>query len=394
MIARIFWRIIIGLSLLVLSLKPVKLSFFNSGIRWAYIILFSFLFAYFITPFCRAIARHFKILDNPDWRKVHEVSTPLLGGIGIYSAFILALSLNNIFLPGMDFLMFGATLILLMGLWDDIRPIKAGIKFIFQIIIALIVIIGGNIQLTFFYHLSWAPLVNIPLTVIWITGITNAMNFFDGMDGLAASMSVITATFLGIIAFNTDQPALGWFSVALIGSCLGFLPHNFRFGKSARIFLGDAGSTFLGFTLAGLAVLGNWSNTSRFVSLSAPILIFSVFIFDMIYITLSRIKNRQARNPLEILISPNRDHLHHRLLFMGFIRKEIVFIISVLSACLGVSALIIMNQRLTEALLGLFQAVLVLGLIATLMRKGRERIPKSGDRRVFKRRRSDRESNT
>jgi UDP-GlcNAc:undecaprenyl-phosphate GlcNAc-1-phosphate transferase len=339
------------------------------------------------------MAQKFNILDKPDWRKIHSTQTPLLGGISVYLAFIFALLLNNIFLPGMDVLMFGGTLILLMGLWDDIRPMKASFKLILQIIIALIVIIGGNIQLTFFYHFSWAPLVNIPLTILWIVGITNAVNFFDGMDGLATSMTIIAATFLGIIAFNTDQPALGWFSVALVGSSLGFLPHNFRFGKSARLFLGDAGSTFMGFTLAGLAVLGHWSNTSRFVSLTAPILIFSVLIFDMIYINLSRIKNRQTKNPFEVLTSPNRDHLHHRLLFMGFARKEIVFLISTLSAGLGTSAIIIMNQRFTEALLGLFQAVLLLGLIATLMRKGREIIPKSGDRRVFKRRISDREEN-
>lgn len=385
------WQAAIGICLLGLILNPVKQFYFNSGLRWIYIILFSFLFSYFTAPFCRIIAQKFNILDKPDWRKIHHSPTPLLGGLSIYSAFIIALLLNNIYLPGMNILMFGATLVLIMGLWDDIHPIKAVIKLIIQVIIALIVIIGGNIQLTFFFQFSWAPLVNIPLTVLWIVGITNAMNFFDGMDGLATSMAIIAATFLGMIAFNTNQPALGWFSVALVGSCLGFLPHNFRFGKSARLFLGDAGSTFLGFTLAGLAVLGHWSNTSRFVSLTAPILIFSVLIFDMIYINLSRIKNRKAKNPLELLTCVNKDHLHHRLLFMGFARKEIVFIISILSACLGISALIIMKQRLTEALLGLFQAVLVLGLIATLMRKGRERIPKEGDRRVFRRRRSDRE---
>jgi UDP-GlcNAc:undecaprenyl-phosphate GlcNAc-1-phosphate transferase len=375
-----------------MTLTPVKLIYFDSGLRWLYITLFSFFFSYFIAPFFRSVAERFNILDRPDWRKIHYEPTPLLGGIGIYLAFVLSLLLNNIFLPGMDTLMFGASLILLMGLWDDIHPIKALTKFILQVIITLIVIIHGNIQLTFFYHLSWAPLVNIPLTVLWIVGITNAMNFFDGMDGLATSISIIAATFLGIIAFKTDQPALGWFSVAMVGSCLGFMPHNFRFGKSARLFLGDAGSTFLGFTLAGLAVLGRWSNTSRFVSLAAPILIFSVLIFDMFYINISRIKNRQAKTPLDLLTCVNKDHLHHRLLFLGFARKEIVFIISVLSACLGISALIIMNQRLTEALLGLFQSVLILGLIVILMRKGRERIPKEGDRRLLKRRRTDRDN--
>jgi len=317
------------------------------------------------------------------------MATPLLGGVGVYLSFSISLLLNNVFLPGMKILLLGATLIFLMGLLDDIRPLPALAKFIMQIAISLFVIVLGDIQLTFFYHTSWGPFINLPLTILWIVGLTNAMNFFDGIDGLAASLSAIAALFLGILAFKTQQPAIGWFAVALIGACVGFMPYNFRFGKSAILFLGDAGSTFLGFTLAGLAVLGEWSNTSHFVSLTSPILIFGVLIFDMIYINLSRIKNRPARGFLELLTCVNKDHLHHRLLFMGFARKEVVFIISIISTCLGVSALLIMDQRLTEALLGLFQAILILGLIAILMVKGREKIPKEGDRRALKRRRED-----
>lgn len=389
MAVNIIWQIIIGLFLLFLSFPLVKLFYFDSGLRWQFILIFSFIASVFIAPFCRVLALKLNILDKPDWRKIHDQPTPLLGGLGVYLAFSIALILNGVFLPGMKVLLLGATLIFMMGLWDDIRPLPALLKFIFQILITLLVIIWGDIQLTFFYRESWAPLVNIPLTVLWIVGLTNAMNFFDGIDGLASGMSIIAALFLGIIAFNTNQPALGWFAVALVGACMGFMPHNFRIGKSALLFLGDAGSTFLGFTLAGLAVLGKWSNTSQFVSLTAPILIFGVLIFDMIYINLSRIKNRQARNFFELLTCVNKDHLHHRLLFMGFARKEVMFIISTLSTSLGVSALIIMNQKIIEALLGLFQAILIFGLIVTLMLKGREQIPKEGDRRAWKRRQED-----
>jgi UDP-GlcNAc:undecaprenyl-phosphate GlcNAc-1-phosphate transferase len=202
-------------------------------------------------------------------------------------------------------------------------------------------------------------------------------------------MSIISTIFLGIIAFNTDQPALGWFAMAMAGACAGFMPYNFRVGKPALLFLGDGGSTFLGFTLAGLAVLGEWSRTSHFVSLTSPVLIFGVLIFDMVYVNLSRIKNGKAKTFVQLLKCVNNDHLHHRLLFFGFARKEVVIIISTLSACFGVSALIIMDQRTTEALLGLFQAVLVIALIVTLMLKGRDRIPKEGDRRIWQRRRED-----
>lgn len=392
MASKIIWQTMIGIFLLLSAYGPIKHLYFNLGLRWLYILVFSCLATYFITPFCRQAALRFNILDRPDWRKIHDRPTPLLGGLGIYLAFSISLLLNGLFLPGMKIILLGASIIFFMGLWDDIHPLPAMLKFMFQILITLFVIIAGDVQLTFFYHLAWAPALNIPLTILWIVGLTNAMNFFDGIDGLATGMSIIAATFLGMISFQTDQPALGWFAVALVGSCMGFLPHNFRFGKSASLFLGDAGSTFLGFTLAGLAVLGRWSNTSHFVSLTAPILIFGVFIFDMIYINLSRIKNRQVRSLKELLTCANKDHLHHRLLIMGFARKEAVFLIAIMATCLGVSALMILNQKLTEALLGLFQAVLILSLIVVLMLKGREKVPKVGNRRLHRRRREDRKT--
>ena len=390
MILNLFWQTFLALSLVALILPSVRSFFFNLGLRWQYIFLFSFLAACFLTPLCRALALKLKILDRPDWRKIHDQPTPLLGGVAIYVAFSVALLLNNVFLPGMKSLLLGATLIFVMGLIDDVKPLPALLKFVLQVGISLIVIVIGDIHLTFFYHSTWAPFVNIPLTVIWMVGLTNAMNFFDGIDGLASAMSIICALFLGILAFNTDQPALGWFAVAAVAACVGFIPHNFRLGKSALIFLGDAGSTFLGFTLAGLAVLGQWSMTSRFVSLAAPVLIFGVLIFDMVYVNLSRIKNHQARSFTELLTCVNKDHLHHRLLFLGFARKEVVFIISTISVCLGMSAFIIMDQKFIEGLLGLFQALLILGLFVALMLKGRERIPKEGDRRRILRRREDR----
>jgi UDP-GlcNAc:undecaprenyl-phosphate GlcNAc-1-phosphate transferase len=387
---RIIWHSFVGIILFLLALPQIRLFYFNSGVRWLFILVFSFIAAYFITPFCEKIALRFNILDKPDWRKIHDNATPLLGGIAVYLAFFLSLIFNNIFLPGMKILLLGSSLILVMGLLDDIRPLPATLKFIIQVLTSLMVILLGDIQFTFFYNTPFAPFINIPLTVLWLVGLTNAMNFFDGIDGLAAWLSITISTFLGIIAFKTNQPALGWFSVAMAGSCMGFMPYNFKFGKSARLFLGDAGSTYLGFTLAGLAVMGRWSTSSHFVSLTAPILIFGILIFDMAYVNLSRIKNKQAGSFFELLTCVNKDHLHHRLLFMGFARKEVVFIIGIMSACLGVSALIIMKQEVIEAILGLIQAFMIIGLIVILMLKGREIVPVEGDRRKFDRRRSDR----
>ena len=378
--AKRLWQIVIALILGVLATPAIKSFYFSAGHRWQYIFLFSFLAAYFVTPFCRLLALRLSVMDRPDWRKIHDNPTPLLGGIAIFLSFSISLLLNGVFLPGMKVLLLGSTLIFLMGLLDDVRPLPALFKLGVQVLISLLVVLWGNIQLTFFFQASWAGLVNVPLTVIWLVGLTNAFNFFDGVDGLAASLSIITAFFLGAIAFNTFQPALGWFAVALIGACVGFMPYNFRFRQSALLFLGDAGSTFLGFTLAGLAVMGEWATDSHFVSLSSPMLVFGVFIFDMVYVTLSRIKNRTSNNVVGILLSPHKDHLHHRLIFMGFPRKEVVLIISTLCVCLGVSALIIMNQRFTDAILGLFQAVLILALIVALMLRGRECVEQSESR--------------
>ncbi|MBU2499163.1 MAG: undecaprenyl/decaprenyl-phosphate alpha-N-acetylglucosaminyl 1-phosphate transferase [Proteobacteria bacterium] len=387
---RILWQALWGAFLFFLILPPTKLFYFEAGLRWQYILVFSFVAAYFITPLCRLIALKLNILDEPDWRKVHAEPTPLLGGLAVYVAFMTSLLLNGVFLAGMKIFLLGATFVFIMGLVDDMRPLPALLKFLFQVLISLFVILAGHIKLTFFFGAAWADALNIPLTVLWMVGLTNAMNFFDGVDGLAGAMSIISALFLGLLAFNTDQPALGWFAVAIVGASLGFMPHNFRFGRSARIFLGDGGSTFLGFSLAGLAVLGRWSDTSHFVSITAPILIFGILIFDMAYVNLSRIKNGQARNLLELLTCVNKDHLHHRLLFMGFARKEVVFVISTMSACLGVSALIIMDQKLVQALLGLLQAALIIGLVVTLMLKGRETTMPEGDRRLRRRRQEDR----
>ena len=390
MIRKIAWQTFLGLFLIFLIHPAIRVLYFEAGLRWQYILILSFVSAYFMAPLFRLIALKWNILDHPNSRKIHDQPTPLLGGVAVYVAFTASILLNGIFLPGMKVLLLGGSIVFFMGLVDDIFPLPALLKFILQVAVALFVILVGHIQLTFFFAARWEPLLNVPLTVLWMVGLTNAMNFFDGIDGLASAMSIIASLFLGLLAFNTDQPALGWFAVALLGSCAGFLPHNFRLGKSASLFLGDAGSTFLGFMLAGLAILGRWSDSSHFVSLTAPILVFGVLIFDMVYVNLSRIKNRQARSFVQLLNCANKDHLHHRLLFLGFARKEVVFIISTLSVCFGVSALIIMRQDFAEALLGLFQAVLIIGLIVTLMLKGRERIPGDGDRRVMRRRREDR----
>lgn len=363
-------RIGLALCLIFIAFPTVRAFYFDAGMRWQFILLFSFLTAYLLSPLCAVLGRRLGVLDHPSGRKIHTNATPLLGGLAIYCATIIPLLLNAVMLPDMEALLLSGTFIFLVGLLDDVRPLPPIWRFLAQILASAFLIFAGNISLKLFAGTP-VPALDIPLTMLWLVGLTNAMNFFDGMDGLAAGLSIISALFLGSIAFLTNQPVLGWISVSIAGACLGFMPHNFIFGKSAVLFLGDSGSTFLGFMLASVAVFGEWSTSSHLVSLTAPVLIFGVLIFDMVYIILSRLKNRTAKQFLKPLATPGRDHLHHRLLFMGFARKEAAFTIFTISGILGVSALIIMDGDLVDALLGICQALLMFGVIVMLMWKGR-----------------------
>ncbi|MCK9240104.1 MraY family glycosyltransferase [Desulfocurvus sp.] len=365
-------KAILVLALAAQALPPVRAYYFDAGMRWQYILLFSFLVAYLASPLCAALARRLNVMDRPDLRKIHHRATPLFGGVAVFAALNVALLMNGVLLPGMGVLMAAGAVIFVTGLVDDVCGLSPRTRLFIQLGVSLFVVGWGGLALTVAVGGPWTLWINVPLTLLWLVGLTNAMNFFDGIDGLAAGLSIITSLFLGILAFKTNQPALGWLAVAIAGSCLGFMPYNFLLGRSAALFLGDAGSTYLGFMLAGLAVLGEWSATSHFVSLTAPVLIFGVLIFDMVYITLSRIKNRRVRNVFGPLATPGRDHLHHRLLFMGFARKEAAFAIFTIAVCLGVSALIIIDGQPEDAVLGLLQAGLILAVIVALMWKGRD----------------------
>ena len=212
---------------------------------------------------------------------------------------------------------------------------------------------------------------NILVTVLWLIGITNAMNFFDGMDGLAAGLSAAIAFFLGVVAFQTEQPFLGWVAGAVMGACIGFLPYNFRPKTNASIFLGDAGSTVLGFLLACVAVYGKWSDTDPVVALASPLLIFWVLIFDMVHITADRIVSGKVRNFREWIDYVGKDHLHHRLAnVLGGGRKSVLFIY-LMTFCLGTSAIVFRYARPTDAVLLIAQATVFVGLITILERRGR-----------------------
>jgi len=360
-----------------LLLPPVQTQFYTGGGRWFYVLLVSYLVATALTPLTRHMAVRIGAVDHPSSRKIHESATPLLGGVAVYIAFLIAILANTAGLAaplvlneGMLGVLAGGTLLLLVGVRDDIQDVPASVKLGVQIVAAAIVIWSGKL-LTFFPHGLWGDLLNVLLTVLWIVGITNAFNFFDGMDGLATGLAIIIAFFLGIVAFQTNQPALGWVAVALVGAGLGFLPYNFRPKGSATIFLGDAGSAFLGFTLACLAVKGKWADHNLIVSVSTPILIFGILIYDMVHTTVERIYLGKVRTVKEYLEYVGKDHMHHRLELVLGSRTETVFTIFLLSIALGLAGVVLRSARAVDALFLLLQATIIVVVVSILERRGR-----------------------
>jgi UDP-GlcNAc:undecaprenyl-phosphate GlcNAc-1-phosphate transferase len=208
--------------------------------------------------------------------------------------------------------------------------------------------------------------------VLWFVTVTNAVQFLDGMDGLAAGLGAIAGLFFSLAALRTGQPYLMFLAAALVGACLGFLPYNFRPG-GASIFLGDGGASFIGFTLAGLAVMGEWSEHDPVVALLTPTLILAVPLFDILFVSVARVVQGKVRTLAEWLAYTGRDHIHHRFEALGLGRAQSVLLIYFIAATLGLSAMVLSEARPGEAWLVLVQAGCVLTIVAILEAVGRAR---------------------
>ncbi|RMF96764.1 MAG: undecaprenyl/decaprenyl-phosphate alpha-N-acetylglucosaminyl 1-phosphate transferase [Candidatus Schekmanbacteria bacterium] len=356
--------------LLFLLIPKIRFFFNSTGIRWIYILLVSLISSYLLTPIASSISYKKNFLDIPnETRKIHSQATPLLGGFAVYLAFLASLSLNNIFSPDLVAIISSVTLIMLSGLFDIKYHLPASVRLFIQLLAVAIVIYAGVI-LKLFPKDSFLWYFNIPLTILWIVGITNSMNFFDGMDGLAAGLSIIISAFLGFLAFQNSQPFLGWVAIAMIGGCLGFLPYNFRLREDASIFLGDSGSNFLGFTLACMAIQGDWSENSTIVSIVAPLFIFSILIYDMIYITVERIISGKVTNFKEWIEYVGKDHLHHRMNALLTDRRKTVLFIYLINIAMGCSALALRNADNFDLIILVFQGIVFLIIITILERLG------------------------
>jgi UDP-GlcNAc:undecaprenyl-phosphate GlcNAc-1-phosphate transferase len=358
-----------------LFLVPVREWFAARGGRWLYILLFSTSLSALLVPPVALLARRAQILDLPDRRKLHGSATPLLGGLALFAAFCAAILANSIFSRDLLGILLGAALLVAVGVADDVRPVPAALKIGAQLLAAGFVMASGVLLDVLPPALGgWAWGANALLTLLWMLGITNAMNFFDGMDGLAAGLGGVTALFLGILAYQNQQPVLGWLAAATTGSCLGFLPYNFRLRRPASIFLGDSGAAFLGFVLAALAVKGDWAEDDPVVALTAPLLVFGIFIYDMVYITVDRIWSGKVRSFKAWLEYVGRDHLHHRLEALFGSRVQSVLFIYAMSVCLGLTATVLRHADARDALLLIAQGVIILLIVTILEREGNRRL--------------------
>ncbi|HYR02813.1 MAG TPA: MraY family glycosyltransferase, partial [Syntrophobacteria bacterium] len=223
------WYYVLALLLPVLMLlDPIRELFLSASGRWLYILALSFSLSTLATPLCRTLALRWDLVDRPGGHKIHREPTPLLGGAAVFLGFTLPLVVNGIYSEQFIAILLSALVLFMVGVADDSRNLKAHWKLVVQIVLAFSLTSYGVCLKLVPETLPAAGVANRCLSVIWIVGITNAMNFFDEMDGLAAGLAAIVAFFLAVVAMQMHSPFVGWAAVAMIGACLGFLPHNFR----------------------------------------------------------------------------------------------------------------------------------------------------------------------
>jgi UDP-GlcNAc:undecaprenyl-phosphate GlcNAc-1-phosphate transferase len=304
---------------------------------YIFILLSALLLATSVTPLVRKTAQRIGMLDQPSARKQHVVPTPLLGGVAIYLAFILALILlgDRFYVNQVVGIVLGATVVSFLGLWDDRRSLSPWVKLAGQFLAAgILVLTGVRISV-----LPWEWL-NIAATLLWVVGITNAMNLLDNMNGLSGGIAAIAAVFFLLFAAMSKQYLVGALAAALVGACIGFLLYNLN---PASIFMGDTGSLFLGFMLAAVGIKLRFPDNSAFVTWMVPALVLVVPIFDTTLVIISRL--RRGLNPLT---TPGKDHVSHRLARMTGSSTEAVLICYLLGGIGGVTATFVTQASVPE----------------------------------------------
>lgn len=311
------------------------------------------------TPVAKKIASKVGAVDIPkDNRRMHKKPIARLGGLAIISGFMVAIAFNilsslfdkrSIFTIDKPLLglLAGILIIVTIGIIDDIKPLSAKIKLVFQLAAALVVVLSGTTieRLTnpfSTYGISdLSPYISYPLTIIWIVGITNAINLLDGLDGLAAGVSSIASLSLFFVSVIRGDVYSGVITAVLAGSTLGFLPYNFN---PAKIFMGDSGAYFLGFTLSVISIQGTLKSYAA-IAIAIPLLVLGLPLFDTTFAILRRVVKGKS------IMEADRGHLHHRLIDMGLSHKQSVVVMYIVSAALGLCAIVLADKGALPAII-------------------------------------------
>jgi UDP-GlcNAc:undecaprenyl-phosphate GlcNAc-1-phosphate transferase len=326
-------------------------------------LLFAMVVSFLLSPLVKSFAYKIGAIDVPkDGRRMHKKPTPRLGGLAIFLGFMFSIL---IFVRPIDIqlrgILLGSAMIVVLGVVDDSAPLRAGFKFLVQIAAALVAVYHGVVVQILsnpnvfsdepYWFLGWA---SVPITVLWIVGITNSVNLIDGLDGLANGVSTISALTMLVIALLVSEGQTAIIMAALVGACVGFMPYN---KNPAQMFMGDTGSTFLGYILATVSIQGLFKYYA-IISFAVPFLILGLPMFDTLFAIVRRLAHGQ--NPM----SPDRGHIHHRLIDMGLSQKQAVAALYVVSSILGLSAVVLTTGGAMRAMTFLF-AVAVLAFFAS-----------------------------
>jgi len=319
-----------------------------------------FISSILLTPLVKKLAFKIGATDKPNQRKVHQKIMPRLGGLAIYLSFIIGMLVTH---PGGPYelpIIIGSIIIVITGVLDDMYELSAKVKFIAQIGAAAIVVIWGGVHVQFI-NLPFGGQIefgylSIPLTVIWIVGITNAINLIDGLDGLAAGVSSIALITISGMAIIMGDGFVTAVASIVLASTLGFLLYNFH---PAKIFMGDTGALFLGYMISVLSLLG-FKNVT-IISFIVPIIILGVPISDTFFAILRRIVNKKP------LSAPDKSHLHHCLLRTGFTHRQTVLIIYAMAAFFGLSAIIFSQAKLLGGFFFIIILLIMIELFAEMI---------------------------
>lgn len=313
-----------------------------------------------LTPLVIKFAVWFGAIDKPNERKVHQKIMPRLGGLAIFIGVIAGYLAGGLYDQKINTISVGAILIIIIGILDDKFELSAKTKFAGQLVVASLILYSGlKIDLVTipyvgdFYLGGWS----YPVTIFWIVGITNAINLIDGLDGLSAGVSAIGIATIAIMALLAGKVLIFTLSLILLGSIIGFLFYNFH---PAKIFMGDTGALFLGYSISILSLLGLYKSITLF-SFLVPIIILGVPVFDTTFAIIRRIANKKP------ISKPDKSHLHHRLLDLGLSHRNTVLAIYAFGILFSASAVLLSKSTLWGSIFIIFGLLVVVELFAELI---------------------------